>query len=62
MLAETDPVALALKKKFRNLPMPNLSLNDVDAAALIEYLEKEDKALLSSQNKAPAYTPAGKRQ
>lgn len=42
MLAEKDLVALALQKKYRNLPMPNLSLNDIDAAALIEYLEKED--------------------
>jgi protein SCO1/2 len=54
MLAEKDPVALALKKKYRNLPMPNLSLNDVDAAALIEYLEKQD----ATATAAPAQ-PAG---
>jgi protein SCO1/2 len=43
MIAEKDPTALALKARYRNLPMPNLGLNDVDAAALIEHLEKEDK-------------------
>jgi hypothetical protein len=34
--------------------MPNLSLNDVDAAALIEYLEKQD----ATATAAPA-KPAG---
>ncbi len=42
MLKEKDPVAVALTKRFRNLPMPNLSLNDDDAEALIEYLKAED--------------------
>ncbi|MCE9521363.1 MAG: SCO family protein [Alphaproteobacteria bacterium] len=48
MIAEKDPVALALKARYRNLPMPNLGLNDIDAAALIEYLEKEDGAQKSA--------------
>ena len=42
MIAEKDPIATALKTRYRNLPMPNLSLNDVDAAALIDYLDRED--------------------
>jgi protein SCO1/2 len=42
MIAEGDPLALALKERYRNLPMPNLGLNDVDAAALIEYMETQD--------------------
>lgn len=42
MLAEGDPVALAMKARYRNLPMPNLGLNDVDAAALIEFMKAED--------------------
>lgn len=45
MLAEKDPLALALKAKYRNLPMPNLGLNDIDAAALIHYMEQQDKRL-----------------
>lgn len=42
MIAEKDPVALALMAKYRNLAMPNLSLNDVDAEALIDYMTQED--------------------
>ncbi|MCE9521365.1 MAG: SCO family protein [Alphaproteobacteria bacterium] len=52
MIAENDPVALALKARYRNLPMPNLGLNDIDAAALIEYLEKEDARAATSANRA----------
>lgn len=43
MLAEGDPTAIALKKRYRNVPMPNLGLNDVDATALIEYMAEQDK-------------------
>ncbi len=42
MIAEKDPVALQLKARYRNLPMPNLGLNDVDAKALIEHFKQED--------------------
>ncbi|MFM9862987.1 MAG: SCO family protein [Micropepsaceae bacterium] len=44
MIAEKDPVALELMARYRNLPMPNLSLNDSDAAALIHYMSEQDKA------------------
>ncbi len=43
MIAEKDPSALALMARYRNLPMPNLSLNDIDAAAVIAYLEQQDR-------------------
>ncbi len=43
MLAEGDPTATALKKRFRNLPMPNLGLNDIDANALIDFMAEQDK-------------------
>ncbi len=42
MIAEKDPLALALMARYRNLPMPNLSLTDVDVAALIEFMERKD--------------------
>ena len=42
MIDEGDPVALALKEKYRNLPMPNFGLNEQDATAIIEYLEIKD--------------------
>lgn len=44
MIAEKDPIALALLARYRNLPMPNLGLNDDDAAAVIHYMETQDKA------------------
>lgn len=42
MLAEKDPTALALQAKYRNLPMPNLGLNDIEATALVDFLATED--------------------
>jgi protein SCO1 len=45
MIAAKDPAALALMARYRNLPMPNLSLNDVDAEALIAFMEDQDRGL-----------------
>lgn len=39
LLAEKDPVATALLAQYKQLPMPNLQLNDVEVEALIGYLE-----------------------
>ncbi len=50
MIAEKDPVALALMAKYRNLAMPNLSLNDVDASAVIEYLLEQDAKLARQEH------------
>ncbi len=44
VIAEKDPTALALLARYRNLPMPNLSLSDIDAEAVIAYLEEQDSA------------------
>ena len=52
MIDEKDPVALEMKKQYRNLPMPNLGLNDVDAEALIEFFKKEDERLATPQKAA----------
>jgi len=49
MLAERDATALALKARYRNLPMPNLGLNDVDASALIEFLSRGDGATVAAR-------------
>jgi protein SCO1/2 len=43
MLAEKDPVALQLKAKYRNLPMPNLSLSDTDVDAILDYMKQQDE-------------------
>jgi protein SCO1/2 len=38
MLAEGDPIALALFAQYKNVPMPNLHLSESDVAALLAYL------------------------
>jgi protein SCO1/2 len=43
MLAEKDPIAMALYARYKELPMPNLKLGDRDAEVLIGYLEAESR-------------------
>jgi copper(I)-binding protein len=45
MLANKDPVAMALYKKYNNLAMPNMRLNQQDATALISYIDEETQRL-----------------
>lgn len=59
MLAEGDPVAVAMKARYRNLPMPNLGLNDIDAAALIEFMNAED-AKRAAETAAPGNNAGGR--
>lgn len=51
MLAEGDPIATALFEKYKRIPMPNVGLHDVDAATLVEYLERESSARAESVNR-----------
>ncbi len=44
MIAEGDPTALALKARYRDLPMPNLGLNEAEAEAIIQYLRTRDQS------------------
>ena len=39
MLAEKDPLATALFKKFNGIQMPNLRLSEDDAALLLDYIQ-----------------------
>ncbi|RMH19766.1 MAG: electron transporter SenC [Acidobacteria bacterium] len=41
MLAEKDPLAMALYARYNNVPMPNMQLNDVETQAILEHIEKE---------------------
>jgi protein SCO1 len=43
VIAEKDPLALALLAEYDNLPMPNLRLNAVEVDALIEYMDEETR-------------------
>jgi protein SCO1/2 len=38
-----DPIALALRSKFKGVRMPNLGLREADAAALIDYIDKQSR-------------------
>jgi protein SCO1 len=41
MLAEKDPLTMALFAVYNNVAMPNLRLNDVEIQALLTYIEEE---------------------
>lgn len=41
MLAEKDPLAMALLEQYNRVPMPNLRLGEVEISALLAYLEEE---------------------
>ena len=41
MLAEKDPLAMALYTKYNNVPMPNLQLQSQDILDLITYMQEE---------------------
>ncbi len=49
MLAEGDPLATSLFEAWRRVPMPNMRLNELEVAALLEFLESE-----SARHAAPA--------
>lgn len=44
LLANKDPIAMALFKQYKNILMPNFRLSDADVEALIVYMEGNDKA------------------
>jgi len=54
MLAAGDPIAVALRAKYKDVRMPNLSLSDSDAKALIDYMDREGR---TSAPGAPAASP-----
>jgi protein SCO1/2 len=44
MLAEKDPVAVELFAKYKNVRMPNLSVEPADVAILVSYIEEQGRA------------------
>ncbi len=42
LLKEKDPIAMKMFKKFDEIPMPNLALNEADVRALLDYFESLD--------------------
>ena len=51
-----DPIALSLRERYKQVRMPNLNLNDQDAAAIIGYLEERSRAVLPTS--PPVWTNA----
>jgi len=43
MLAAKDPTAMALKAKYRGVPMPNLKLSDDDVTDVVDFIAAETK-------------------
>jgi protein SCO1/2 len=54
VLAEKDPVALALFKKYKEVRMPNLNMAEIDLRNLVDFLERQ-----SAQKDAPAAKEPG---
>jgi len=50
MVAERDPIATALYTKYKQVQMPNLRLGDSDVAALIAYLDAQNRTSKVSAN------------
>jgi len=44
VLAEKDPIAMALFKKYKEVNMPNLKMADIDLKNLMDFLERQSKA------------------
>jgi protein SCO1 len=51
MLAEKDPIAVALFAEYKNVPMPNLHLSEGEIAALLAYVETQSTALQGTERK-----------
>ena len=45
MLAEKDPIVMALYAKYKNLPMPNMQLNGKEVSAVLDYIDAESRRI-----------------
>lgn len=45
MLAEKDPLAMALLARYGNVPMPNLRLRPTDIRQLLDYIDEESRRI-----------------
>jgi protein SCO1 len=52
MLAEGDPIAMALADKYKTVQMPNQNMGGADLAAVLSYLETRSSALRESAQKS----------
>jgi protein SCO1/2 len=52
MLAEKDPLAMALFAKYNQLPMPNMRLNESEVDALLAFLDEDGKPVAAADKLA----------
>lgn len=53
MIAERDPTALTLLGRYRNLPMPNLGMSEIETTALIAFMRGEDQRRATAAHAPP---------
>ncbi len=46
MLEEQDPIAIEMYNRFNQIPMPNMSLTQVDVMDVLKYIEEESEKVL----------------
>jgi protein SCO1/2 len=56
--AAGDPIALALRAKFKQVLMPNLDMGGDDAAVLIDYIDRQTRAVQADAAASKAATSA----
>ncbi len=52
MLAEKDPIIMKLYAEYKNVPMPNMRLSEVEVDALIDYMNAESRRVSKTQRNA----------
>ena len=65
MLAEKDPLTMALFKKYKDIPMPNVFLSDAEVTILIDYIEAQTAAVRekeSARDKNGSVNPGAERK
>jgi len=54
MLAEKDPLALELFAQYRNVPMPNMRLNDFEITSVLDFVAEESARVTAEEAAAAA--------
>ena len=54
MLAEKDPIALELFAQYRNVPMPNMRLNEFEVASVLDFVLQESERIGAEEAAAEA--------
>lgn len=61
VLASGDPIASGLFAAYNRVPMPNMRLNEIEIAALLEFIDGESQRALAADAGSSAGAPAAAR-